>query len=171
MDKPRPTEQHRRLEEFAGQWVGKERISQPSSYTTRSEATGTFDFYMDVGGFFLVGDYVEEADGERLLAGHLLWGWDAKNKCYTMHWFDTYGSPPDRPGRGQWEGDTLAFEHDLPSHKGRTVFTLGGGELGFRVEMNVGGQGWKTAVEGTYARSLGTFGSAERRSTAARPHH
>src|SRR3954463_9014947 len=88
-EKPRPTEQHRRLEEFAGQWVGRERISQPSPYTMRSEATGTFDFRMDVGGFFLVGDYLEEADGERLLAGHCVWGWSAKNACYTMHWFDS----------------------------------------------------------------------------------
>jgi hypothetical protein len=39
-------------------------------------------------------DYVEQATGKTLLAGHGVIGWDAKQKHYTLHWFDTFGSPP-----------------------------------------------------------------------------
>jgi hypothetical protein len=152
MEKNKPGEQHRRLGEFVGTWAGREKIAQPSPYTTKTEAGGTLVFRLDMGGLFLMFDYQEEADGELLLAGHGVIGWDAKGRCYTLHWFDTFGIPPSNPGRGQWHGDTLAFEHDLPSHKGRTIFQLGEGALAFRVEMD-NGNGWQPAVEGTYVRS------------------
>lgn len=47
-----------------------------------------------------------------------------RRQSYTLHWFDNFGNPPAQPGRGQWKGDTLAFEHDMGKHQGRTIFEL-----------------------------------------------
>src|SRR5262249_5187940 len=80
---------------------------------------------------------------------------DGGQKCYTLHWFDSYGTPPGKPGRGQWEGETLMFEHESPKHRGRTSFRVAEDELRFKVEMDADGKGWKPAVEGHYHRRLG----------------
>lgn len=149
MEQPKPTEQHKRLATLSGKWVGEEKI-QGSPHTTETNATGTFDFRMDLGGLFAITDYVEMSGGKTLLAGHGVIGWDAKQKCYTLHWFDTFGSPPSVPGKGQWQGDALKFEQE---GSGNTIFELAGGGLVFKVEMNVDGKGWSPIIEGKYRRA------------------
>jgi len=58
-----------------------------------------------------------------------------------------------QPGRGKWKGDTLAFEHDMGTHKGRTIFELDGkNAMNFRVEMSEDGKRWDRAVDGKYRR-------------------
>jgi hypothetical protein len=79
-------------------------------------------------------------------------GWDGKEKCYTLHWFDSFGNPPSAPGHGEWKGNALVFEHESAKQRGRTIFEPKGEELTFKVEMNVEGKGWNTAVEGRYVR-------------------
>jgi len=70
-------------------------------------------------------------------------------KDYTLHWFDTFGSPPGAPGTGQWENDTLKFHQE---GSGNTIFELAGGGLIFKIEMPVEGKGFKPIVEGKYRR-------------------
>lgn len=55
--------------------------------------------------------------GKPGIRGHGVIGWDPKEKSYTLHWFDNFGSPPAQPGRGKRKGDTLAFEHDMGTHR------------------------------------------------------
>ena len=149
MEKTRPTEHHRRLECLVGQWSGPEKIRAP--HTTHTDATGTFDLRMALDGLFLVADYVERAGAEILLRGHGVIGWDPQGKSYTLHWFDTYGFPPISPGRGQLDGDALIFEHVYATKRGRTMLALAGPEkMKFKIEMNVGGEGWQTAVDGDF---------------------
>jgi hypothetical protein len=81
--------------------VGEEKING-SPHTTKTEATGTFDFRMDLGDLFAIVDYVEQSGGSTLMAGHGVIGWSPKEKTYTLHWFDTFGSPPSVPGKGKW---------------------------------------------------------------------
>ena len=152
MKKPEPTENHLRLRELAGEWKGEE-VLHETKVTPRGKAKGFFSFRPGVDGFFLIADYTQETEGKISLRGHGVIGWDASQSCYTLHWFDSYGLPPDRPGRGQWRGDTLAFEHEYSTKVGRTVFQLGGPGLVFKVEMNFENQGWQTALEGTYRRA------------------
>jgi hypothetical protein len=146
MEKPQLTDEHRKLERLSGDWVGEETIS----WTKAGKGTGTFSTRVALDGFFLVTDYVEESEGKVLLRGHGVFGWDSKERAYTFHWFDTFGSPPNRAGRGQWNGNALTFEHST----GRTTFQLDApGALTFRVEMPLAeNQGWQTAVEGKYRR-------------------
>ncbi len=148
MEQPKPSEQHKKLEKLSGRWIGEEQI-QGSPHTTVPKATGTFDFRTDLGGLFAITDYVEKSGGKTLLAGHGVIGWDAKQKHYTLHWFDTFGSPPGGPGTGQWEHDTLTFHQE---GSGNTVFELADGGLIFKIEMNVDGKGWKPIIVGKYRR-------------------
>lgn len=71
-----------------------------------------------------------------------------------MHWFNNFGNPPAEPGRGQWEGDTLSFEHDMGHQQGRTILELeGANALNLRVEMSEDGKRWDRAVDGRYRRA------------------
>lgn len=150
MEQPKPTEQHKRLEKLVGKWTGEEKI-HGSPHTTETNATGTFDFRMDLGDLFAITDYVEKSGGGKtLLAGHGVIGWDAKQKHYTLHWFDTFGSPPGAPGTGEWQNDTLKFHQE---GSGNTIFQLTGGGLVFKIEMKVDGKGWTPIVEGKYRRA------------------
>ncbi len=70
-----------------------------------------------------------------------------------MHWFDNFGNPPAKPGRGEWEGETLSFEHDMGPTRGRTMFELEGeNALNFRWRWNENGKRWDRAVDGRYRR-------------------
>jgi hypothetical protein len=149
MEQPRPTEQHKKLERLSGKWSGEEKI-QGSPHTTESKATGTMTFRTDLGGLFTIWDYAEKAGSKTLLAGHGVLGWDAKQQHYTLHWFDTFGSPPGAPGTGQWENDTLTFHQE---GSGNTVFELADGGLVFKIEMDVDGKGMKPIIEGKYRRA------------------
>ena len=149
MEQPKPTEQHKKLEKLVGKWTGEEKIAG-SPHTTEKTATGTFDFQMDLGGLFAIADYVEKSGAKTLMAGHGVIGWDAKKKNYTLHWFDTFGSPPGAPGTGQWQGDALKFHQE---GSGNTIFELADGGLVFKIEMDADGIGMKPIIVGKYRRA------------------
>lgn len=149
MEQPKPTEQHRKLERLVGSWVGEEEISG-SPHTTETKASGTFDFRMDLGDLFAIVDYVEQSGGNTLMAGHGVIGWNPKEKGYTLHWFDTFGSPPSVPSKGQWLGDALKFEQQ---GSGNTIFELRDGSLIFKIEMDVAGKGMRPVIVGKYRRA------------------
>jgi hypothetical protein len=156
MEQPKPTEEHKKLERLVGKWTGVEKLAG-SPHTTETKATGTFDFKMDLGGLFAIADYVEKSGSKMLMAGHGVIGWDAKKKKYTLHWFDTFGSPPGAPGTGEWRGDMLKFHQE---GSGDTIFELADGGLIFRIEMDVDGKGAKPIIVGHYRRA-GSSGKVE----------
>jgi hypothetical protein len=160
VEQPRPTDQHRKLERLVGNWVGEEKING-SPHTTKTDATGTFDFRMDLGDLFAIVDYVEQADGSTLMAGHGVIGWSPKEKTYTLHWFDTFGSPPSVPGKGKWVGDALKFEQE---GSGNTIFELADGDLIFKIEMPVDGKGMTPIIVGKYRRANADAESSRRAS-------
>jgi len=156
MEQPKPTAEHKKLARLLGKWTGEEKIAG-SPHTTETKANGTFEFRMDLGGLFAIADYVEKSDSKMLMAGHGVIGWDAKKKNYTLHWFDTFGSPPGAPGTGQWQGDALKFHQE---GSGDTIFELADGGLIFRIEMDVDGKGSKPIILGKYRRA-GSSGKVE----------
>jgi len=149
MEQPGATAEHKKLEGLVGKWIGEEMI-QGSPHTTEPKARGTFDIRTDLNGLFALVDYIETARSKTLLAGHGVIGWDAKKRSYTLHWFDTFGSPPAAPGTGQWQGDTLKFHQE---GSGNTIFQLADGGLIFKIEMDVDGTGAKPIIVGNYRRA------------------
>ncbi len=62
MEMPKPTEAHRRLHAFLGEWEGEEKLS-PSPWGPGGTAHGRSICRLDLDGFFVIQDYVEEKDG------------------------------------------------------------------------------------------------------------
>jgi hypothetical protein len=151
---PKPNEHHAKLAALAGTWQGKETLfpSQWVPETRSAEARVTAR--MDVGGFFLITDYVEEREGKVNYRGHGVFGFCDQEGVYTMYWFDDV-SPGSlvTPAKGRWEGDTLAFENESPMGKGRYVYTLTDGGYTFRIETSRDGKTWSPMVEGRYTRA------------------
>lgn len=151
MDMPKPTPQHKALEKFIGKWSGDDKV-HASPWAPEAVKPATCDLRMALDGFFLFMEYEQKTDGKITFSGHGVIGYDSKKSCYTMHWFDCWGTPPNEPGRGQLNGDTLTFDFDYPQHKGRTVYSLDKGALIQRVEMDMDGKGFKSVIEGKYRK-------------------
>ena len=152
MDPFKPTDQHRKLEKLVGSWHGDEKLGAFPGMKHKT-AVGTWNARLDLGGSFLVVDYIQTADGKEVFRGHGVIGWNAKKKAYTLHWFDSYGSPPSEPGYAQEEKNSRwIFVHDYPTHKGHTIFEVSKNELRFKVEMSEGGKPFTTAIEGRYTK-------------------
>jgi hypothetical protein len=150
---PKPGEQHLMLKKLEGKWEGKEKLS-PSPWGPGGEAVGKYTGRMDVDGFFLVQDYVEEKEGKVVFRGHGIFGWDAGDKKFTWYWVDSMGQPPAAASRGDWKGDTLTFESSSAHGKGRYTFRFEGDRTyHFRLENSFdGGKTFTQLMEGTYHR-------------------
>jgi hypothetical protein len=59
---------------------------------------------VDVDGFFVLQDYVQEKDGKINYRGHGIFGWDDQQKNVIWYWVDPMGfvppPPPGASGRG-----------------------------------------------------------------------
>ncbi|HET6283454.1 MAG TPA: DUF1579 family protein [Polyangia bacterium] len=150
---PKPTEAHQKLKRLAGVWEGKEMLS-PSPWGPGGEATGKYTGRIDLDGFFLIQDYVEEKDGKVAFRGHGIFGWDPGDQKFTWYWVDSMGGVPSAPSRGEWNGDTLTFESSSPQGKGRYTYRFeGDSAYNFRLENSFdGGKTFTLLMEGTYHR-------------------
>ena len=151
METPKPTAEHRRLAAFAGRWEGEEKVHE-TPWTKAGKAKARREARVGMDGFFLIDNYHEQREDGHM-EGHGVIGYDPKGKRYTLHWFDSYGSPPSTTGYGRFEGDTLVFDFEYPDHRGRTIYGLDGADTHtYRVEM--GGKDGKLApvIEGRYRR-------------------
>ncbi len=153
MEMPKVLEEHRKLKALAGAWTGKEKM-HPSPWDPQGgPATGRIEGRMDLDGFFLITEYVQERNGQVSYRGHGVFGWDPYEKCYTMHWFDSIGTPVPSPARGTWKGDTLSFEQKSPMGLHRYTYELkGDGRYAFRIDHSQDGKQWVPFMEGTYTR-------------------
>jgi hypothetical protein len=152
MNRPEPNQHHRRLQRLVGAWKGEETL-QETPVTPGGKASGSFTFRSVLGDLFVVAEYEQIMHGKQLMQGMGVLGWDAKQNQYTLHWFDTFGSPPGSPGRGSWDGQVLRFEHGAPKPHGRTSFELEDGGFVFRIEMSFEGKPFQTVIEGRYTKA------------------
>lgn len=153
MEMPKPQEEHRRLQSLAGTWTGEETM-HPSPWDPKGgTATGRIESRLDLDGFFLISDYVQECGGRPSYRGHGVLGYDTAERCYTMHWFDSMCATSAPPARGRWEGNVLTLEHRTPMGHSRYVYTFEGeGRYAFRLENSQDGKQWATFMEARYRR-------------------
>lgn len=154
MGMPEPSEHHRKLHVLAGTWIGEEHLS-PSEWGPGGIAIGRYIGRVDVDGFFVIQDYVEEKDGRVVYRGHGVFGWDDQRKTYTWYWVDSLGMAPTAPSRGRWEGNTLVFEHDTSGpQRGRYTYRFEDEDsYHFTIENTQdGGQTWQQFLEAEYHR-------------------
>ena len=94
MEMPKPTGHHAKLQAMVGEWVGEETM-HPSPWSPQAgNATSRTTARLEMDGFFVVSDYVQERDGQVTYRGHGVMGWDSNQKHYTMYWFDSIGCDP-----------------------------------------------------------------------------
>jgi hypothetical protein len=146
MERPEPQEEHKKLMRFVGSWSGDELVHH-SPFTSRERAVGTWMFRSLLNGFFIVGDYLEQNEDGVVMRGHAVIGVDVKHRQYTLHWFDTFGSPPLKPMVGQWRGNELVFTQEHGQGESMTVFAIDEGWLTFRAEAE-----GNPILEGRYRR-------------------
>jgi len=150
--------EHTRLHRLAGEWLGEEMV-----YASATDPGGRASSHtiarVDLDGFFVVTDYVEEREGAVPYRGHGIYGWDAQSASYTMCWFDSMGSFPTTVARGQWKwtdaepGGELAFEQRTHQGYARYVYRFTGVEVYlFRIESSRDGRDYRPFMEGKYKR-------------------
>jgi hypothetical protein len=152
---PQPTAEHKQLERLVGRWSGEEKLS-PSPWGPGGVATGKFEMRLDIDGFFVIQDYVEEKDGRTVYRGHGIIGYDTTDKSYAWYWVDSIGFVPAAPSRGKWQGDTMILEHPpFQGSRGRYTFRFfGPDEMAFSIENSRDdGKTWTTFMEGRYRRA------------------
>ena len=149
-----PTDHHIRLATFVGTWRGEERMHPSRELPRGGVALGSFEYRMEVAGFFLISSYTQRRDGAQTYAGHGVYGYDGERGRHTMHWFDsTGGVAPSAPCYGSWEGDSLIFLRRSPQGFTRFVHTLEAHDrYGFRMDSSRDGERWTPLLEGRYAR-------------------
>jgi hypothetical protein len=154
MQMPEPSSEHVRLARLAGNWVGQETMPPSPFDPNGGRAIGRMSARMALDGFYLIADYEQERNGHVNFRGHGVYGWDARGKCYTMHWFDSTGIEHDAPGLGAWDGDTLTLVHET-RHTGssRYVYRVSDESYEMRLEHAPDGKSWALILEGHYRRA------------------
>ena len=153
MDMPKPQEEHRRLQALAGSWIGEEKL-YPSPWDPKGgTATAKVEARIDLDGYALITNYLEERDGSVTYRGHGVQSYDRNQKCYVMYWFDSIGEPPTEPAKGRWEGNRLVYSHKTPMGHSRYTYDFKGeGRYGFMIENSPDGNQWAPFMEAVYTR-------------------
>jgi hypothetical protein len=154
MNMPKPNQNHEKLQKLAGTWAGEETMN-PSPFGPGGTAVGRYNHRIDIDGFYLLQDYVQEKNGKISYRGHGIFGYDSERKDFTWYWVDSFGMVPGAPSRGQWNGNTLVFEHEPQGERrGRYTYELlGDTAFTFKIESSQdGGKSWQTFMTSHYKK-------------------
>ena len=155
MPHPQPSEHHERLKALAGKWIGEETIHPLPFAPGGGKATSLMHARMDLDGFFLIADYVQERDGKVSFRGHGVYGYDPRQSKYTLHWFDVMGGDPGPPALGEWKGQTLTLLHQHAMGHSRYTYNITGRDAyTFKLEFSQDGQQWMPFLVGNYKRTV-----------------
>lgn len=154
MDLATPTKEHTRLEAFAGSWIGEETIHPSQWEAVGGKAIGHVEARVDLSGFFLLTDYAQERDGRIVHRGHGVFGYDATEALYTLHWFDSMGfGAIVEPARGTFEDGALVLQQSGLFGHSRYVYRANGpNAYVMKLDVSVDGEAWQPLLEGTYTR-------------------
>lgn len=127
----------------------------PSPWGPGGVAHGRYTMRVDIDGFFVIQDYIQEIDGKVSYRGHGVYGWNAAEKLYTWYWVDSMGQVPF-PSLGVWEGETLQFQHASGGERrGRyTIRFESDDTFEFQIENSMdAGKTWQAYLQARYKRA------------------
>ena len=152
MSMPSPSAGHHLLERLAGDWEGVETM-HPSQWDPKGGvARARNHSRLALGGFAIISDYEQERDGVVNFTGHGVYTYAPESDRYTLHWFDSMGSPPE-VFVGSFSGDVLTLAHGGPGMHVRMTTDLSAGDsMKSKMEMSPDGNEWTVLFDGTYRR-------------------
>ena len=152
MEMPKPTDAHRKLEKLVGNWSGAEQIF-PSMWDPKGgTAVGRVQNRLALDGFIVVQDAEQERNGRIGFRGHGVFSWDATDKCYVLHWWDSMGMPPN-VFRGNFDGEVLSLTCNDSHGYSRAVWEFQpDSRLNFRLQMSQDANQWQDFIAGNYER-------------------
>jgi hypothetical protein len=153
MEMPKVAEAHKKLDAFAGNWTGKEKLS-PSPWDPKGGvAIGRCKNRLVADGFAVVQDYEQERDGKVGFRGHGVFSFSARENCYLLHWWDSMGMGGS-VFKGNFEGGKLQLTCPLPQGQSRGTWEIvNGTHYHFLMEVSPDGQKWMTMIDGDYTRA------------------
>lgn len=152
MDMPKPADGHRKLEALAGDWEGTETMHPSDWDPAGGTATGRNRSRVSLGGFALINEYEQERDGAITFSGHGVTTYDPGTDLYTLHWFDSMGSPPE-VFTGRFEGDVLTMSHGGPMHARLTWDLTASDAMVSSMEMSQDGTTWNRLFDAIYRKT------------------
>lgn len=158
MEMPKPGPAQKKIELFAGNWSGEEKL-HPSQWDPQgSTAAGTLNSRVICDGFYVVSDYEQRCGGNVTFRGHSVLGVDPQSQEVVLHWFDSMGMG-DNAFRGKWEGeeggegDRIALSFQSPAGHHRVSYDFSEkGTMRFRMEMSMDQKAWQTMMDGVYRK-------------------
>ena len=153
MDMPKVTDAHRMLERLAGRWSGQEKLSPSPWDPAGGMAIARINNRIALGGFAVIQDYEQERNGEVSFHGHGVFQYDANQKNYVLHWFDSMGMGANE-FRGDCKDNVYTFMSKSPQGENRVTFDFRqNGKYTFKLEASMDGKQWMTFMDGTYTKS------------------
>lgn len=152
MEMPKPGPAHKKIELFAGDWSGEEKMA-PSQWDPKGgTASGSLNGRVVCDGFYVVSDYEQRSGGAVTFRGHSVLGVDPQSEEVTLHWFDSMGMG-DNLFRGKWQGDKIALTFQSPAGHHRVSYDFSEkGAMRFRMDMSADGKDWKAMMDGVYRK-------------------
>jgi len=150
---PKPSAGHLKLHVLAGRWQGEETM-YPSQWDPKGgKATGRNVSRMSLSDFVLISDYEQERNGIITYAGHGVFTYQPKDNTYSLHWYDSMGSPPEA-FIGGLSGDILTLAHGGPGMHARMTYDLSEAPnlLATKMEMSPDGSSWQTLFDARYRK-------------------
>ncbi|MFC4081428.1 DUF1579 family protein [Amycolatopsis samaneae] len=153
---------HRKLTAFVGNWSGTEKIAA-SPWAPATTATARCEYRPALDGFAVVQDYRQRrADGGPEFLAHNVFTADPETGETLWYGFDSYGFPPETPGRGDWVGDTLVLEKRTPRGTAVHRLTPDGDVLRHEIDVRMGeAREFSPFLRAHYSRDTETVGPPE----------
>jgi hypothetical protein len=149
---PTLTPEHERLKAFVGEWVGEETLAQ-TRWTEAGPARATLNARLDLDGFYVIQDYVQERGDRISFRGHGLFTFDRDDRLYKLFWYDSLGYVPPGPASGVWKDDALILLRASLRGAARHVFRfLDPDTYTHTIQFSPDSEGWSEVLTGTYRR-------------------
>jgi hypothetical protein len=149
---PVPTDEHRRLAAFAGEWRGEEMV-YASRWVEGGEAEAQIFARMDLNGFYLIQDSRQSRGGKESFATHAVFTYDREDRLYKLFWHDSLGYFAPSPASGAWTGNSLVLLRGSLRGNARHVYeVIDDNSYAMKIQYSPDAEGWSDVLTGVYRR-------------------
>jgi hypothetical protein len=149
---PVPTDEHRRLAAFAGEWHGEETV-YASRWVDGGDAEAQVSARMDLNGFYLIQDTRQTRGGKESFATHAVFTYDREDRLYKLFWHDSLGYFAPSPASGGWSGNSLVLVRGSLRGNARHVYeVIDDNSYAMKIQYSPDAEGWSDVLTGVYRR-------------------